>query len=71
MAQVRDGQIGDKITVTETQTGINRSFFINGIEYELQPPAHLTVRYILEPVWATGLFILDVSKLDGADLTYF
>jgi hypothetical protein len=71
MIQARDGQIGDKVTVPETVTGINRDFFVNGIEYELSAGPILKVRYILEPVWASGLFILNVSLLNGTDVIYF
>ncbi len=40
--------IGCRVTITETATGVNTDFFINGFDYELLPGNILRVTWILE-----------------------
>lgn len=51
-AALRD--IGDRISLVETLTGINSQFFINSVEYEYAAPGILFINWLLEPIGNVG-----------------
>lgn len=60
---------GDMVALTETATGINASYFINGVNYAIVDGANLNVNWVLAPDYDTAsAFILNTSALDGADV---
>ncbi len=68
MGQIVARDISDRLTISETVTGLNDSFFINGMELQLAP-THVQATYILAPAQDpfSGLYwILDTSVL-GTD----
>jgi hypothetical protein len=64
--------ISSRITVTETVTGVNVDFFINGYDYELQPGNVLRLTWTLERAFNTvQYFTIDdatFGEIDGAYL---
>jgi hypothetical protein len=67
LSQLLARDISDRITVSETVTGLNSSYFINGEVLRVTSTGHLVADYILAPAVdpLAGLyFILDVSHLD-------
>jgi hypothetical protein len=71
LTQILTRDISDRVTVSETVTGVNDDFFINGIELTVHPQRFISARYVLSPSAdpATGnYFLLDTSALDGADV---
>lgn len=61
--------IGSRITVTETVTGVNADFFINGYEYELLAGNVLNTTWLLERAYnTTQYFTIDdavFGEIDG------
>ena len=58
---------GDLVTITETVTGLNTTYFINGVSYEVIGGKQLRATWVLAPDLETGtVFILDTSTLNGA-----
>ena len=60
---------GDKITITETLTGIDADFFINGVELTLTAPDMLKCRWVLVPTGSADFWILGIvgsSELDAS-----
>jgi hypothetical protein len=64
--------ISDRITVTDTSTGINGDFFINGIDLKIDKDGFVEALYILAPAGpATPYFILGTSVLGTGILAPF
>lgn len=58
---------GDLITLTETLTGLNTSYFINGVSYEIVDGANLRASWVLAPdIDTVSVFVLNTSTLDSA-----
>lgn len=61
--------IGTRETITETVTGVDNDFHINGYEYELMAGNNLKVTWILERAWnETPYFTIDdatYGEIDG------
>jgi len=73
LAQILTRDISDRITLSETVTGVSDDFFINAVELTILASGHLVARYALAPAsdpFAMGgtYFILDSSALDGPDV---
>jgi len=69
LAQVLVRDISDRITPSETVTGLNNSFFINGETLRVWPSGHVSAEYVLAPAAdpTAGLYwILGTSTL-GTD----
>ncbi len=49
LTQILTRDISDRITISETVTGLNNDFFINGVEKTLLPSGQLMATYILAP----------------------
>lgn len=70
-------EIGDRVAIAETVTGINAQFFIQGIEYQIPAPNLLFVRWLLEPkanvgnigMWGTNAGDSGVWGTNSADST--
>lgn len=63
--------IGSRITVTETVSGVSTDFFVNGMEFNVDPGKILNVTYYLERAFGAAgatYFVLDTSVLDGMDI---
>lgn len=60
--------IGDRVTVAETATGVSGDYTINNVEYAIETNGTLKVTWGLEPVRSTAFFILDQSDLNGTDV---
>ncbi len=60
--------IGDKITVLETVTGIWNDYIINKVTYTIQTNRTLRVDYLLEVADPHLYFILDDSVLNGTNV---
>jgi hypothetical protein len=61
--------IGDRLTLAETVTGINSDFFINSVDYELHAPDLIVVTWGLENIGNTGYWILEDATLGILELT--
>jgi hypothetical protein len=71
LTQLLTRDISDRVTVSETVTGVNDAFFINGIDLRVEPAGFLIARYVLSPTDdpATGsYFLIDTSSINGADV---
>ena len=67
LAQILAREISDRLTISETLTGLNSSYFINGIELRLLKSGHIQGTYTLAPAADpfSGLYWqMDVSQLD-------
>lgn len=63
-------EIGDRVTIQETVTGINSDFFINGIELKVQRGNLITCTWTLAPAGvAQQLWVLGVAGGSGLGLT--
>ena len=51
---------GDKITITETVTGIDLDYFINGIDFSIDENEILKVAWILTPASLVKYWILGI-----------
>lgn len=63
-------EIGDKLSVYDPQSAINEFYFIQGIQFDVQPGNVIFVKYFIKSASIdtyTG-FVLDSSLLNGADL---
>lgn len=68
---VRD--IGDKITISETQTAASAEVFINGVEGEITDGKTVRMKWTVAPASTASVLILDDSvagKLDSNSLGY-
>jgi hypothetical protein len=71
LAQVLTRDISDRITISETVTGVNAPFFINGIDLRQMPSGHLEATYILAPAadpfaglyWILGTSVLGTNTI--------
>ena len=71
LTQILVRDISDKLTISETVTGLNSSFFINAIDLELMPTGHLRSTYTLAPAadpfsglyWELGVSTLGTNTL--------
>ncbi len=61
-------EIGDRITITDPLTGINRTFFINAIS-ETEVEGLLTTEWSLAPADITTFWMLDVPGRGELDIT--
>jgi hypothetical protein len=71
VTQILTRDISDRITVSETVTGVSDDFFINGIEFVVLPQRFVAARYVLAPTAdpaTDSYFLIDTSALDGADV---
>ncbi len=65
-AYAQDLDVGDRITLSEAQTGISGDFFINAIRHVIDVGRSHRVTVDVEPAGLGGpYFQLDVSQLDG------
>ena len=60
--------IGDRVTVQETATGVGGEYTINRVSYTIETDGTLGCEWGLEPADSNDYFILDSSLLDGADV---
>jgi len=58
--------IGDKVTIVETATGLNDLYTINNVSYIIETDGTLRCVWGLEPADVAEYFILNSSLLDGA-----
>ncbi len=66
-------EISDRVKVTESVTGVNRSFFINAIT-ETEQEGMLRTEFLLAPVDPTAYWMLDIvghSELDSTAIPAF
>ncbi len=66
LTQMLQRDISDRLTISETVTGLNSAFFINGEELKVLPSGYVSVTYTLAPAADpfSGLYwILDTSTL--------
>jgi len=71
LTQILTRDISDRITLSETVTGVSDDFYINGVELMLTTDGYLQADYILTPAqdpFAGNYFEIDTSALDGADV---
>lgn len=69
LTQMLTRDISDKLTLSETVTGVNGDYYINGIECVRLPGGQLQATYTIAPdLDIATYFILDSSALDGADI---
>lgn len=68
MGYARDLELSTRVTLVETQTGVNGDYFVNFIHETIENYGlwH-RVSFDVEPANPGGFFILDVSRLDSAD----
>jgi hypothetical protein len=66
LSQILARDIGDRITVQETVTGFNNSYFINGIELTILPAGYVQAMYTLVRLNQASYWILGTSIL-GTD----
>lgn len=71
LTQVLARDISDRLTITETMTGLSSSFFINGMELRILPTQHLQATYTLAPAadpfaglyWILGSSVLGTNSI--------
>jgi len=66
LTQILTRDISDRITLSETVTGVSDDFFINGMELVVKPSGHVQATYILTPAqdpFAGLYWILGTSTL--------
>ena len=63
--------IGDRVTINETVTGINSDFYINSVQYQVNPGGLLEVNWLLEPASVSQLWILDDLVLSILETTTY
>jgi hypothetical protein len=71
LTQILTRDISDRITVSETVTGVSDDFFINGVELVVLPQRFVGARYVLAPTEdpaTSNYFLIDTSALDGPDI---
>lgn len=66
MGYAMERDIGDRVTVNETATGVGGEYIINKVTYTLETNGSLRCDWGLEPADENTYFILDSSLLDGA-----
>jgi len=57
MSQVLWRDVGDKVTITETVTGVDEDYFINGVELTIEALDRIEAKWILIPSTAEGLTV--------------
>lgn len=69
MQQVLTRDISDRLAISETVTGLNSSFFINGEQLTYRPDGHLEVTYTLAPAAdpRSGLYWILGTSILGTD----
>lgn len=71
LTQILTREVSDRLTLSETVTGVADDFFIQGMELTVMPEGCIGARYVLSPTHdpATGAyFVIDTSALDGPDI---
>jgi len=68
MAAALDLDIGDRVTLSETATGIGGQYTINKVTLVIETDETLRCEWGLEPADTKSYFILDSSLLDGPDV---
>ena len=68
MGYAMNVDIGDRVTIVESATGLNNDYTINKVTYTIQINGTLSVEWELEPADTHNYFILDSSLLDGTDV---
>jgi hypothetical protein len=66
MGYAMSRDIGDRVTITESATGLNGQYSINSVAYTIEPNGSLGVEWGLEPGSTQTYFILNSSLLNGA-----
>jgi hypothetical protein len=69
LTQILTRDISDRITLSETVTGVSDDFFINGVELSVTPNGHVHAAYVLAPAadpYAALYWLLGTSTL-GTD----
>ena len=60
--------IGSRVTIEETATGVAGEYTINKVTYTIQTDSRLKVEWVLEHAQSYDFFQLDISGLDGTDV---
>lgn len=60
--------IGDRVTLSETATGISGDYIVNHVSYEIETNGLLRVTWKVETVDDVDFFILNSSVLNGTDV---
>ena len=63
--------IGKRIALVETVTGVDNEYFINGYEFEWRSRYDLDASYMLAPARSETPFIVGTSEVGGSDLVLF
>jgi hypothetical protein len=71
MVQALQREPGDRITLIETVTGINRDFFINGVEFQISAPDILNVIWIVVAAESQLFWIVGVTGFSEVGQTTF
>jgi hypothetical protein len=71
MGYARDLDIGSRVALTETQTGVNNEYFIIGKHIELQPQNIHYEKWILEPKPVQTFFMLGATGFDALGTTTY
>jgi hypothetical protein len=66
MGYAMSRDIGDRVTVVESATGISGDYIINHVTYSINTDGTLGCTWGLEAVETTSFFILNTSQLNGA-----
>ena len=56
--------IGSRIMLSETATGISDEYFVNQVTWRILKDGRLKVEYLLEPASVVSFFVLDTDQLD-------
>lgn len=69
LTQLLTRDISDRLTISETLTGVSGSFYINAVELRVLPSGYLEGTYTLATATNPfgSVFVLEVSALNGAD----
>ncbi len=70
LTQILALDISDRVTLSETVTGVNDQFIVNGVELRILSTGTVDATYTLMPVGPTldDFFIVDSSSINGADI---
>lgn len=71
MAQARDRNMGDRVALSETQTGVNNEYFIIGKRIDLTPQNIHYERWILEPKPTQSFWLLGTASFGNLGSTTY
>lgn len=71
LTQILQRDISDRLSISETVTGVNNAFFINGVEEVVLPSGHVQATYTLAPAadpfsgmyWILGTSVLGTGTI--------